>query len=118
MRTGSRTARLVESRLVESAHFRKWPAQSGQASTLRRYPTSANFKFGGPKEARPRPSGIGGLQGQGRAGHASTRDLRNQFRFFSVVPRLLIIVPKFCRTDSASVQTKAPDRLSLALDVG
>src|SRR6266446_4874224 len=115
MRIGSRTAHFAA-----SVHFRKWHAQSGQASILGRYPypTSADCKFGGAKRARPRPSGIGGLQGQGRAGHASTRDLRNQFRFLSLVPRLLIIVPKFCRTESASVQTKTRDRVSLALDVG
>ncbi len=85
MRMGSRTAHLVA-----SVHFRNWHAQSGQASILGRYPTSADYKFGGPKRARPRLSGIGGLQGQGRAGHASTRDLRNQFRFLSLVSRLLI----------------------------
>src|SRR5258706_10245805 len=90
-------------RKTAPVHFRKWPARSGPAPTL-------DYKFGKPKRARPRLSGIGGLQGQGRAGHASTRDLRNQFRFLSLVPRLLIIVPKFCRTESASVQTETPDR--------
>src|SRR6476646_2268995 len=80
---GSRTAPLAE-----SVHFRKWPAQPGYAWTLGHRPTSADNKFGGPKQARPRPSGIGGLQGQGRAGHASTRDLRNQLRFLTLVPYL------------------------------
>src|SRR6478609_7412445 len=80
---GSRNAPLAE-----SVHFRKWPAQPGYAWTLGHRPTSADNKFGGPKQARPRPSGIGGLQGQGRAGHASTRDLRNQFRFLTLVPYL------------------------------
>ena len=98
MRMGSKTAPV---------HFRKWPAQSGHAPTL-------DYKFGKPKRARPRPSGIGGLQGQGRAGHASTRDLRNQFRFLTPVPCLSIIVPKSCRTKCASVRTDSDRTLSLA----
>src|SRR6266478_3900683 len=111
MRMGSRTAHFAA-----SVHFRKLHAQSGQASILGRYPypTSAECKFGGAKRARPRPSGIGGLQGQGRAGHASTRDLRNQFRFLTLVPCLSIIVLKSCRTECASVRTDSDRTLSLA----
>ena len=77
--------------------------------TKRRYRKAAKFRFAAPKQARPCPSGIGGLQGQGRAGHASIRDLLELIRIFCCGSPPLRIVPNFCPRKSESVQTKIPN---------
>ena len=87
--------------------------------TKRPYRKAAKFRFAAPKQARPCPSGIGGLQGQGRAGHASIRDLLELIRIFL----LWFPAPKNCAKFLSEKVGKRTDqnsqpRLSLALDTG
>jgi hypothetical protein len=68
-----------------------------------RYPDIgwADFKFAGPKRARPRPSGIGGFRAKAvPVTHPPvTCGINSDFLVWFL--RILIIVPKSCRREFA-----------------